>query len=165
MTRRLGVVILLVVGLAAMAADLAGLTLVRGVAGATGASPAPRVFSAVRGLETFSTRFVLEWRDARGVPQTRVLTPEVYARVRGPYNRRNVYGALLAYAPVLATDPHTQAMFEDATRFALCGEAPLLREIGIDPADVDGTVTVRLVPERADRLPDDLPLTFTTVCP
>jgi hypothetical protein len=46
--------------------------------------------------------------------------------MRGPYNRRNVYGAALAYAPVLPP-----ALRDPVTKHALCGDAPLLRELGL----------------------------------
>ena len=52
---RLGTLALAVLGALAvlqMAADLCGLGALKALASATGASPAPRVFSAVRGLET-----------------------------------------------------------------------------------------------------------------
>ncbi|MEA2488652.1 MAG: hypothetical protein QOH21_444 [Acidobacteriota bacterium] len=112
---------LVVLGVAQMVGDLLHFDPLKGVAAATHASPAPKVFSAVRGLETYSTRFFLE------VGAQRVeLTPAVYSRIRGPYNRRNVYGAALAYAPVLPA-----SMREPVLRHALCGDAPLLRELGI----------------------------------
>lgn len=112
---------LTLLGLAQMVGDVAGIDALRGVAAATSASPAPKVFSAVRGLETYSTRFYFEW------PGRRVeLTPELYARIRGPYNRRNVFGAALAYAPVLPPQLRDPVM-----RYALCDEAPLLEELGL----------------------------------
>jgi hypothetical protein len=137
---------LLVVGLLQMAGDLFGLRAVKAVGAATAASPAPKVFSAVRGLETYSTRFVLEWTGRDGERRQLEVTPEVYGRVRGPYNRRNVYGAALAYGPVLATDPATRPMFRSVVNFALTGEAPLLRELGVDPAEVVPPVRVRYEP-------------------
>jgi hypothetical protein len=94
--------LLLVVGSLQMVGDLCGLPALKGLGAATVASPAPRVFSAVSGLETYSTRFFVEWQDAVGKAHSLELTPEVAARIRGPYNRRNVYGAVLAYGPVLA---------------------------------------------------------------
>ena len=157
--------VLLLLGLAAMAGDLAGMPTVRAVAAATGASPAPKVFSVANGLETFSTRFSLEWTDPTGRAISIALTPSLYAHVRGPYNRRNVYGAALAYAPVLAADARTREMFWQVLRFALCGRAPLLREVGLDPGAMRGPVTVRLEPERPETLPQDLPLTFPVECP
>ena len=49
--------ILLTVGLLQMTGDLLKIDWLKGFGAATVASPAPKVFSAVRGLETFSTRF------------------------------------------------------------------------------------------------------------
>ena len=113
--------LLVILGLAQMIGDLTGLLPLKAIAAATNASPAPKVFSAVQGLETYSTRFFLDTGSARIE-----LTPDVYSRIRGPYNRRNVYGAALAYAPVLPPSLRDPVM-----RYALCGDAPLLRELGV----------------------------------
>jgi hypothetical protein len=129
-----------------MAGDLCGLPVLRGIGAATVASPAPKVFSAVRGFETYSARFSLEWTSHDGAAHSLELTPEVYARLAGPYNRRNVYGAALAYGPVLSTDPQTRPMFQAVTSYALCGEAPLLRELGINPTGISGQVRIRIEP-------------------
>jgi hypothetical protein len=129
-----------------MAADVFGLGLLRGAAAATGASPAPRVFSSVRGLETYSSRFALVYADADGRRHTIALTPELYERIRGPYNRRNAYGAVLAYGPVLAADVATRPLFEEVARFALCGDAPLLVELGIDSSRVASSIAIELMP-------------------
>jgi hypothetical protein len=155
---------LALLGLAQMAGDLASWPALKAIAAATGASPAPKVFSAVKGLETYSTRFFLEWRDTAGVPHSVEITPEVYSRLRGPYNRRNVYGAVLAYGPVLSTDPRGRPMFDAVARYALCGEAPLLRELGLDPAAAAGRVRVRLEPRPHSSL-GGLPLTLDPPCP
>jgi hypothetical protein len=158
--------LLLTVGLLQMTGDLmerfvnepVGRAL-KGVGAATTASPAPKVFSSVRGLETYSTRFYLEWTDLADVDHSLHVTPEVYARLRGPYNRRNVYGAALAYGPVLPRELRDPVM-----RFALCGDAPLLRELGIDPADVKGSVWVRYEPLPGTDL-GDLPRKLESPCP
>jgi hypothetical protein len=121
--KRGAAIFLVALGVAQMIGDLTGFLPLKAIAAATGASPAPKVFSAVQGLETYSTRFFIETDDRRVE-----LTPEVYSRVRGPYNRRNVYGAALAYAPVLPPE-----LREPVMRYALCGDAPLLREMGIAP--------------------------------
>src|SRR5581483_2243312 len=126
--------VLLIVGLLQMAGDLLHLPALKALGAATGASPAPKVFTAVRGMETYSTRFYLEWTDCRGIAHELELTPEIYQRLVGPYNRRNVYGAALAGGPVLATDERLLGMYRSVSRYALCGHAPLLRELGIDPA-------------------------------
>jgi len=125
-----GAVALLALGLVQMAGDLSGSAPLRGIGAATMASPAPKVFSAVRGYETYSTRFFLEWRDAGGgggAPFALELSSAIYARLGGPYNRRNIYGAALSYGPVLPP-----ALRDPVLRYALCGERPLLRELGID---------------------------------
>jgi hypothetical protein len=156
---------LLTLGLLQMAGDLLerkpfpllGRAL-KGVGAATTASPAPKVFSSVRGLETYSTRFFVEWDDRAGARQSLDLTPEVYGRLRGPYNRRNVYGAALAYGPVLPAELRDPVM-----RYALCGDAPLLRELGIDPAEVRGGVRVRYEPLPGTDL-GDLPRILEAPC-
>lgn len=152
-------VFLLVVGLLQMTGDVieqhaseAVGRPIKAVGAATTASPAPKVFSAVCGLETYSTRFALEWRDRQGVGHSLELTPEVYDRIRGPYNRRNVYGAALAYGPVLATSDRTRPMFRSVINYALTGDAPLLRELGIDPAQVQGPISVRYEPREGSNL-------------
>jgi len=118
---------LLVVGLLQMAGDVLRLPAVKAIGAATAASPAPKVFSAVRGLETYSTRFFIEWNDRAGRPHALEITPELNARVRGPYNRRNVFGAVLAYGPVLASDRRTA----DHVQFG--GELCALRQRAIAP--------------------------------
>lgn len=148
---------LLVVGLLQMAGDVTGLTVLRGLGAATAASPAPRVFSSVRGLETFSTRFYLDWIDADGSAQSLELTPETYARMLGPYKRRNVYGAVLAYGPVLPADLRDPVM-----RYALTGDAPLLREVGIDPS---GAREVRVRFEPLPSTPPHIPRVLEAPAP
>jgi len=138
--------VLLVVGLLQMTGDLLSAPALKGIGAATGASPAPRVFTAARGMEAFSTRFYLEWTDRLGVGREMLLTPEIYQRLAGPYNRRNVYGAVLAGGPVMATDERLNGMYRSASKYALCGQAPLLRELGIDPAEVVGPMRARYEP-------------------
>jgi hypothetical protein len=157
-------IVLLALGLLQMGGDLLRVPVLRGIGAATVASPAPKVFSSVQGLETFSSEFYVEWADHTGVAHLLKLTPEVYAHIKGPYNRRNVFGAALAYAPILQKDPHTREMFESVVRYALCGRAPLLREIGIDPDQISGPPRIRLVP-RSGTAFGDQPFRITPSCP
>ena len=156
-------VFLLVIGLLQMAGDLLRVRQVKALAAATGASPAPRVFSSVQGLETFSSDFYIDWKDRNGAAHAIKLTPEMYSRIQGPYNRRNVFGAALSYAPVLARDPRTRPMYDAVVRHALCGPAPLLREMGIDPADLSEPPVIRLMP-RSDTRFGDAPFLITPSC-
>lgn len=150
-------------GVAQMLFDAAGWSTLAGVAAATAASPAPKVFSSARGLETFSSGFALEVRFADGRSTRLALTPELNARVRGPYNRRNVYGAVLAYGPVLASDPRTRALFDQVQHGALCGGAPLLRELGFGEGEI-ASVAIELRPRAGIPAPD-LTLAWTVECP
>jgi hypothetical protein len=155
---------LFLLGTIQMAGDLLHLSALKAIGAATAASPAPKVFSAVRGLETYSTRFVLEWSDRAGASHSVAVTPDLYSGLRGPYNRRNVYGAVLAYGPVLVSDPRTQEMFDSVAAYALCGDAPLLKELGIDPSQVAGHVRIHLEP-RVGTHPDPMPLLLEPRCP
>jgi hypothetical protein len=155
--------VLLIVGLLQMAGDLLQLPALKGIGAATGASPAPKVFTAVRGMEAYSTRFYLEWTDQRGVAHELQLTPEIYQRLSGPYNRRNIYGAVLAGGPVLATDERLVGMYRGVSQYALCGQAPLLREFGIDPAEIARPVRVRYEPLPGTTM-GDLPRVLEVQC-
>lgn len=156
-------VFLLVIGLLQMTGDLVRIPTVKGLAAATGASPAPKVFSSVKGLETFSSDFYIESKDQSGVARVVKLTPELYSRIQGPYNRRNIFGAALAYAPVLSGDRRTEPMYGAVVRYALCGPTPLLREIGIDPANLSQPPVIRLVP-RAGTSFGEAPFLITSPC-
>lgn len=125
--------LLLALGLAQMLGAVLNIAPLKGLAAGTAASPAPKVFSSVKGLETFSTQFELRWTTSDGATRTLPLTHEIYPRLKGPYNRRNVWGAMLAYGPVLATEPLTRLMFQDIVQYGLCDRAPVLMELGIDP--------------------------------
>lgn len=127
--RDAGALGLLVVGLAAMAGDALGWTPLKGVALATMASPLPKVFSAVEGYETFATRFTVIAELPDGSRTLLELTPERARGLRGPYNRRNVYGAALSYGPRLPR-PVWEAVF----CYGLEPGGPLRTELGV-PAD------------------------------
>jgi hypothetical protein len=157
---RVSFAVLAVVGFAQMAGDVFHLNALKAVAAATAASPAPKVFSAVKGLETYSSRFYIE--SANG-SQSVEITPELYSRLRGPYNRRNVFGAVLAYGPVLASNPHTQRLFENVSRYALCGQAPLLNELGILAGSLRPPVRVR-IEVRPGSKTESLPLVLPLPC-
>jgi len=103
----------------------------RAVGAATAASPFPKVFSSADGLDTFASRFALAW-DEPGGTRREPLTPEMYQRLRGPYWRRNVYGAAIAYGPVLQRNPALAPLLDGVLRFGLAQPGPLFGEFGID---------------------------------
>jgi hypothetical protein len=158
------VLVLCGVGCVQMAGDLLQLSLVKGVGAALAASPQPKVFTAQNGFETYASRFYVEWEDLNGVRHSYEITPESYAGVQGPYNRRNAYGAAVSYAPVLAANPRTAPMLAAVTEHALCGEAPLLQELGINPEHAAGPVRLRIEPRRTPPTDRDWQLTFEAPC-
>lgn len=124
---------LLLLGLLQMLADLAGAPRVAALAFASSLSPAPKVFTTQAGYEGFSTGFVLHVHTEDGATERVRISPERYARVRGPYNRRNALGAAIAGAPLLRARPELSPMLESVVAYALCGDAPLLYELGVVP--------------------------------
>jgi len=111
---------------------LTGSRALRGLGAATAAAPFPKVFSDVDGLETFASEFTLHWRDGQGGAHELPITAELYSRLSGAYNRRNVYGAALSYAPRLP-EPLWTAVF----CYAFKPAGPLRRDFGL-PADAHG---------------------------
>ena len=118
--------IITAIGCFQMAGHVLGSRVLRGIGAVTAAAPFPKVFSDVDGLETFASEFTLHWLNERGEAVAQPITPELYSRLSGAYNRRNVYGAALAYAPRLPV-PLWQAVF----RFALKPDGPLRVELDI----------------------------------
>ncbi len=94
--------LLVALGNVQMIGDLTGNRIIKGVGAALHASPAAKVFTAQDGLETFSAQFYVEWQAPDGGLRSVQLTPSLYSHVRGPYNRRNIYGAAIAGGPFLA---------------------------------------------------------------
>ncbi len=123
--------VLLVAALTQMVGSMAGWQALAGLTAAWGISPRPNVFSDVEGLEPFSSIFSLVWRDERGAEQRLLITPPVYSRLAGPYNRRNVYGAALSFAPRLP-----DALWQPVYCYGLAQDGPLRRELGL-PATTD----------------------------
>lgn len=132
---------LLALGLVQMTGDLAASAPLKAVGAATAASPAPKVFCATDGHETISTKVTLQYARG-GVWRAAEFPVAGHERLKGPYNRRNVYGAALAYGPVL--DP---ALLDASWRFGLCGAAPMLDELGLP--ELKG-LRMRLVYEARD---------------
>ncbi len=128
-------------GLVRMAADPLGLTVLGGVAAATGASPAPKVFTAFGEFEPFSTEVTVRWTDRQGLQHAIPLHPDG-ARLHGAYNRRNAYGAVVVFLPEARRQPLLTPMFDAIAHQSLCGDRPLLAELGVNPDTVASDVTL-----------------------
>ncbi len=112
-TRNRLALLLLMIGFFQMAGYLARLPLLRGLGAASGIAPFPKVFCETDGYEGFAASFLLEGKLPDGSRWEKRLDPETYSRLRGPYQRRNVYGAAFAYAPRLPA-PFRQALLAEA---------------------------------------------------
>lgn len=126
---------LFALALVQMIGDVAGWRPLVGLGAAWGLSPRPKVFGDVRGLEPFASTFSLVWRDEGGATQRLKITPSAYSRLAGPYNRRNVYGAALSYAPRLPEE-----LWHPVYCYGLAEDGPLRRELGL-PEKTDDLAT------------------------
>ncbi len=137
------------------------LSRLKGFAAATQVAPNMKVFTAHEGYETHAAGFSLHWQDASGASQSLDLNPATYSRVTGPYNRRNIYGAALAYGPLLRRDPRTRALQESVMHFAFCTPGILGEELGV-PRDARN-LSVEILPTRIDAR-QDLELSWGVDC-
>jgi len=121
-----------------MTGYVTGAITLRGIGAATAASPLPKVFSDVDGLETFASEFTLHYRTPGGTLIGMPITPKLYGRLAGPYNRRNVYGAALSYAPRLPRE-----LWEPVFCYGLAPDAPLRTALGLGSGVTEISVTIR----------------------
>lgn len=129
-----------------VAAEIAGARNLGTLATMIQVSPAMKVFTAHDGYETFANRFTLttHWPDGR--EHQVVLSPHNYDGLRGPYNRRNAYGAAVAYGPLLSADPRTKAMYQSVAEFAICNPGALLTELGINGPGAPAFLVIDIKP-------------------
>jgi hypothetical protein len=65
------------------------------------ASPAPKVFCKMGGIEPFAREHAIELRYEDGTTASYAVDQARSIRLRGPYALRNVYGAAFVFAPLL----------------------------------------------------------------
>ncbi len=136
-TANIAAMVLTLLGCAQMLGYLVDSRALRGLGAASMIAPFPKVFSDVDGLETFASEFTLRWRDAAGQAHAVPITPELYTRLGGAYNRRNVYGAALSYGPRMP-EPLWQAVF----CYGFAANGPLRREFGLGAGARDISVEI-----------------------
>lgn len=137
-TANLAALLVTALGCTQMIGYLAGSRTLRGIGLASVAAPLPKVFSDVDGLETFASEFTLLGVDGAGEPFALPITPELYARLEGCYNRRNVYGAALSYAPRMP-----EALWSAVFCYGLRPGGPLHREFGLPDGARELRVEIR----------------------
>lgn len=136
-------------GLSSMAGHLSELPTLKGLGLASCCAPFTKVFSSTHSLddarkfETFACDFELHY-DLPDNRHHRIdLSAEIYQQLSGPYMRRNVYGAVLAYGPALP-----QKLRQSTLRYALVHPATAASELGI-PTDASN-ITIKLTPKNAE---------------
>lgn len=154
-------VLLVALGTMQVFADVLAMPRLKAIFAASQVSPAMKVFTAHQGYETHAARFALTWTDADGEAQRLSVDPEIYRNVRGPYNRRNVYGAALAYGPLLRADPKLRAMQQSVMHYAFCAPGKLRSDLGI-PRDAEN-LTMHVLPTRPPQR-SDLELSWEVDC-
>lgn len=142
-------------------ADVFALERLSAVAAITNVTPAMKVFTAQHGYETYSSVFELTVHYDNGKTITSELNPRNYSGLRGPYNRRNVYGALIAYGPVLVSNPSTKPMWNEMTRRAFCGSSSVLAELGFSNRSGVNRATIKYLKQvqRERNYPSQLSVT------
>jgi len=119
-------------GSTAMLGHILGVPELKGLGLASSAAPYTKVFcqatdpSDGRNFETFAMDFKLLYRLENGTEQSLLITPEIYQKMQGPYQRRNVYGAVLAYGPALP-----EKIRRDTLHYALIAPGAVPKELGI----------------------------------
>lgn len=135
--------LLLIIGSLAMFAEIFGLKKLKGIALATQCAPYTKVFGLAHGyenqqpFETFASNFTLHYTTPEGTRKDMALTPDIYCKLNGPYNRRNVYGAVLAYGPALPPDLRNHCLTE-----VLISENNISSELGIPDGSSDFSITI-----------------------
>lgn len=129
-----------------MSGDVFNIPVLKAIGASFGASPAPKVFSSIDSLETFSSEFYLTWQDKQGIWQKQKLTPELAKKFKGPYNRRNVYGAILSYGPVFSKNAILTPAYEAILSYAVSEKGSFFKELGIDQDTIGSELYIEVVP-------------------
>lgn len=108
--RNRAAIAILFIGFFQMAGYAFKIPVLRGLGLASGVSPFPKVFSEADGYEAFAASFKITGIEENGKAWSRNLDAEWYSDIAGPYNRRNVYGAALAFAPRLSEDLRSEIL-------------------------------------------------------
>ena len=102
--------------------------IIKGIGMSSMIAPFPKVFSDVDGLEPFASKFIITFYHDNGKITEQEITPEMYSKLSGPYNRRNIYGAGLSYAPRLP-----DSLWKPVFKYGFSG--PLSKELDF-PTDI-----------------------------
>jgi hypothetical protein len=122
-------VILLILGFTQFLGGWFDIKPLKGLGASLAMAPYTKVFSDVNGLETFASEFKI-YTKRDGYWSWVMITPNVYGKLRGSYNRRNVYGAAISYGPKLPEN-----LRREIFSYALKKPGNLRKEIDIPEGD------------------------------
>jgi hypothetical protein len=138
-------VVILALGMTQFLGGWFGVKALKGFGASLAMAPYTKVFSDVNGLETFASTFEILTKKG-DYWSSMTITPEVYGKLKGSYNRRNVYGAGLSYGPKLPEDLRRQIF-----SYALHAPAFLKEEIGIPSGEAQVVVIKTRTKGRNDK--------------
>lgn len=110
-------VIIVIIGFLQIIGYLTKVKTIRNLGVVSASSPLPIVFTEVKGVETFASNFYIRYKDQNRKSQEIQITPEIYSKFKGPYNRRNIYGAAISYGPVLP-----EKIWKSILSYGLCND-------------------------------------------
>lgn len=113
--RRFLYILIITTGLLQVMGYLTNIKMIRNLGMATASSPLPIVFTEIKGVETFASDFFIQYTDTNEIRKEIKITPEIYSKLKGPYNRRNIYGAAISYGPVLKKE-----LWQAVFNYGLC---------------------------------------------
>ena len=128
---------LLLVGILSTCGLIFNSPVLKGIGTISTASPLPFVFSAFNGVETFSKSMNIDITMTNG---THVIIPidhKLYWGLKGPYNRRNVIGAVFSHGPFF-DKPEMIKIRDQVFNWGFC-QGHLVHEFGIN-AEIDHAV-------------------------
>ena len=135
---------ILLLGLTRMAGYLMDNRALQGLGAASGLAPFPKVFCDSDGYEAFTATCVLSGQKPDGTREEIPLTPERYARLQGPYQRRNAYGAALIFAPRMPENLRLSLLQQQ-----MAPGSPLWQELGLPDNWTAAQLTIHPRPGQA----------------
>jgi hypothetical protein len=145
--RNIAALAITILGCSAMLGDLTNSPKMKGLGVSWCFAPIPKVFCDNQQLEAFASEFtIVTTGDDGSITKIRI-TPELYSRMPGPYNRRNVYGAALSFGPKLP-----ESLWRPVFEYGLGARGALTHEFNLPCNTTNVSVTIQTrTAGRADR--------------
>jgi sterol desaturase/sphingolipid hydroxylase (fatty acid hydroxylase superfamily) len=123
------ILVLIFIGFSNMIGYTLDIPIFRTIGVISTASPLPLVFSSYNGVETFSTEIVIKLDFGTKI-ESMIMDSGAYSKLQGPYNRKNVIGAIFSHGPFFNTD-NLVKLKEQVLDWGFC-RGFLVREFGYE---------------------------------